>query len=61
MDIGSVFEAAQAYVMLSRVQSLDQVYIANDIDEKKLMFAEKALEELTRLQEEAKSRRRWEA
>merc|ERR1711911_366769 len=29
MDIDSVFEAAQAYVMLSRVQSLDQVYIVN--------------------------------
>ena len=61
MDIGSVFEAAQAYVMLSRVQSLDQVYIANDMDAKKLMFAEKALDELTRLKAEAESIRRWEA
>ena len=61
MDIGSVFEAAQAYVMLSRVQSIDQVYIANNIDEKKLMFAEKALDELNRLQAEAESMRRWEA
>ena len=61
MDIDSVFEAAQAYVMLSRVQSLSQVYIANDLDAKKLMFAEKALEELTRLQAEARSIRKWEA
>ena len=61
MDIGSVFEAAQAYVMLSRVQSLDQVYIANDMDAKKLMFAEKALKELNRLNAEAESIRKWEA
>merc|ERR1711911_347224 len=61
MDISSVFEAAQAYVMLSRVQSLDQVYIANDMNAKKIMFAEKALEELTRLQDESESMRRWEA
>ena len=61
MDIGSVFEAAQAYVMLSRVQSLDQVYIANDMDAKKLMFAEKALEELNRLKAEAETIQKWEA
>ena len=61
MDLNSVFEAAQAYVMLSRVQSLDQVYITNELDAKKLMFAEKALDELTRLQGEAESIRRCEA
>ena len=61
MDLNSVFEAAQAHVMLSRVQSLDQVYITNELDAKKLMFAEKALDELTRLQDEAESIRRCEA
>ena len=61
MDLGSVFEAAQAYVMLSRVQSIDQVYIVEDMDAKKIMIAEKALEELNRIKAESESIRRWEA
>ena len=48
-DIDSCFEEAQGYVMLSRVQELDQVYILNKFDPKKLYPSRKALNELTRM------------
>ena len=46
VDIESVFEAAQAYVMLSRVESLDQLYILGRLPENKLYSYRKALAEL---------------
>ena len=46
VDIESVFEAAQAYVMLSRVESLDQLYILGRLPENKLYTSRKALAEL---------------
>ena len=36
LDINSIFEDAQAHVMLSRVQQLEQVYILQRIDESKI-------------------------
>ena len=50
LDIKSVFDPAQAYVMLSRVQCLDQVYIVGEIESKKLYINESAKAELHRLQ-----------
>ena len=47
--IDSVFEEAQGYVMLSRVQELNQVYIIDKFDQKKLYPSQKALVELERM------------
>ena len=48
-DIASVFEEAQGYVMLSRVQELKQVYIIDKFDPKKIYPSKKALVELDRM------------
>ena len=48
-DIDSVFEEAQGYVMLSRVQELKQVFILNKFNPKKLYPSQKALRELERM------------
>ena len=48
-DIDSIFEEAQGYVMLSRVQELKQVYIIKEFDPKKLYPSQKALNELERM------------
>ena len=52
-DIRTVFEPAQAYVMLSRVQCIQQLFILGELAEKKFYISEKALSELRKL--EAKS------
>ena len=49
LDIDSIFEEAQGYVMLSRVQALEQVYIINKCDQKKLYPSQKDLKELERM------------
>ena len=49
LDISSIFEEAQGYVMLSRVQELDQVFILNKFDPDKLYPSQKALRELERM------------
>ena len=49
LDLQSVFDPAQAYVMLSRVQSMDQIYIVGKLDSKKLYMNEAAKSELQRL------------
>ena len=48
VDLRSVFEGAQAYVMLSRIKELDQLYILEEMLENQI---QKALEEIRRLQE----------
>ena len=48
-DIDSIFEEAQGYVMLSRVQELNQIYILNKFNPKKLYPSQKALRELERM------------
>ena len=51
VDLRSVFEGAQAYVMLSRIKELDQLYILEELPENKIYPIQKALEEIRRLQE----------
>ena len=50
LDIDSCFASGQAYVMLSRVQCLEQVVITGKLQETKLMMSAKALTELERLE-----------
>ena len=49
LDLNSVFEEAQAHVMLSRVQCLDQVYITKSLDDSKIRTSSIGLAELERL------------
>ena len=51
VDITTVFEGAQAYVMLSRVKELDQIFILNELPDKKMYPITKALDEMIRLEE----------
>ena len=51
IDLQKVFQAAQSYVMLSRVQSLDQLYILGKLPVEKLYADKKALAEVQRLEE----------
>ena len=50
LDLKSVFDPAQAYVMLSRVQSLEQILIVDCLKSEKINIANAALKELQRLQ-----------
>ena len=50
MDINSTFEAAQSYVMLSRIQRIDQLFILNALNPTKLRISRIALMELERLE-----------
>ena len=50
IDINSVFEAGQAYVMLSRIQCIDQLYIVKKMNSEKIKASSVALEELKRLE-----------
>ena len=56
MDIDSVFADAQAYVMLSRVQCLEQVYIVDQLTERKIRANHDALTELKRLDDKSINR-----
>ena len=49
VDLRSVRENAQAYVILSRVQSLDQIYILEALCPQKITACTKAISELTRM------------
>ena len=49
LDMNSIFQAAMAYVMLSRVCAIWQIYILNELDESKIYQNMKALSELKRL------------
>ena len=46
LDLASIFDDAQGYVMLSRVENLEQVYILCSLNEEKLKPSIKALAEL---------------
>ena len=50
MDISSCFQPAQSYVMLSRVQCLEQVYILNKLDPSRMNINQGAFRELKRLE-----------
>ena len=49
LNLKDIFEEAQGYVMLSRVQELNQVFIIQEFDPKKIYPSRKALEELDRM------------
>ena len=49
MDLNSTFEAAQSYVMLSRIQKIDQLFIYENFDTEKIKISPIALRELKRL------------
>ena len=49
LDLNSIFEDAQAHVMLSRAQRLKQMYILKNLDESKIRTSKIALNELLRL------------
>ena len=49
LDINSVFEDAQAHVMLSRVQQLEQIFILDELNESKIRTSKIGLEETKRL------------
>ena len=49
LDLNSIFEDAQAHVMLSRVQRLQQVYILKSLDKAKIRTSNIGLNELERL------------
>ena len=51
LDLNSIFDEAQAHVMLSRVQQLDQIFILDYLDESKIRTSQIALNELLRLRE----------
>ena len=53
VDIKTSFEAAQAYVMLSRVQEISQILIYGEFDDKKIKHCPKALEEVNYLADNA--------
>ena len=49
IDLKSVFEAAQTYVMASRVQELDQLYILEELPRRKIYPSQAAIQEIERL------------
>ena len=49
IDLRSVFEAAQAYVMMSRVQELEQLYILEELKEEKIYANHRVLAKIDRL------------
>ena len=49
LDLASIFDDSQGYVMLSRMENLDQVYILASTNEEKLKPSPKALAELEKM------------
>ena len=49
IDLRTIFEAAQAYVMLSRVQEIEQLFILEEVVPEKIYANHAALEEIERL------------
>ena len=46
LDISSIFEDAQAHVMLSRVEEFEQMYILDKLPEENIRASKKALDQL---------------
>ena len=57
VDLNSVKQAAQAYVMLSRIQSLDQLFILDKFLSDKIYPSDEAMKELKRLEDQALNRK----
>ena len=53
LDISSIFDDAQAHVMLSRVQEFEQIYILDRLPEDKIRTSAKALAELKVMNEKS--------
>ena len=51
MDFRNAFQSAQTYVMLSRIQRLEQLYIVEELRDEMIMTNQNALKELRRLEE----------
>ena len=51
IDLMSVFEGAQAYIILSRVKELEQIFILGELPENKIYPIPKALDKINRLEE----------
>ena len=49
LDISSIFEDAQAHVMLSRVEKFEQIFILDSLPEEKIRASPKALVELDKM------------
>ena len=49
LDICSIFDDAQAHVMLSRVEEFQQIYILENLPEEKIRASSKALAELAEM------------
>ena len=49
IDLRSVFQAAMAYVMLSRVESIEQLFILEEFDGRKIYGNPDAIEELNKM------------
>jgi hypothetical protein len=49
VDLRSVFQPAMAYVMLKRVESIDQLYILEEFDESKIYANHQAIQELHKM------------
>ena len=49
IDVSSAFQPGMAYVMFSRVQSLDQLYIVNSMDPEKITVDDKVIQEAKRM------------
>ena len=49
VDLRSVFQAAMAYVMLSRVESIEQLFILDTFDESKIYCNQQAINEFERM------------
>merc|ERR1712030_189923 len=51
LDIASVFEDAQAHVMLSRVEEFEQIFVLDKLPERNIRASPKALKELKEMNE----------
>ena len=51
IDLRSVFQGAQAYVMMSRIKELQQLFILEELPEDNIKPIKKALDEIKRLQD----------
>ena len=56
IDLRTIFEAAQAYVMLSRVQEIAQLFILEEFPEDKIYANHAALREIERLENVSKNK-----
>ena len=57
VDLRSVFQPAMAYVMLSRVESIEQLFILEQFDESKIYGNKNAIDELERMNKIAVNQR----